>query len=317
MKKPQITLQDYEDRYNQKFPEKFIKIKSKDKTFIYFECDYGLCKKRISNFCTYAINTSCIIDRTKYYKNLLFKLYNNKFDYSLVECKNNIRDKITLICNVNKTHGEFYKPIDLIGNVEIRCPKCSAEKFIINQTYTLDQFVEKANLKHNNKYDYSKSIYTHSKNNINIYCPIHKKEFIQNAHLHLTGSGCQLCANESVSNKLALNPPGWTLTNWINSSKKSLFFDSFKLYILRCWNDEEEFFKIGRTFTTVKKRFLGKNLPYQYEIIKVIENENAKYIYNLENELKRKNKINKYLPKKHFNGKHECFNKIIMEEIKI
>ena len=68
---------------------------------------------------------------------------------------------------------------------------------------------------------------------------------------------------------------------FLKSSKKSKNFDSFKVYVIRCWNEEEEFYKIGRTFRTVKHRFRDKIGKYNYEVIKVEIGE-AEDIYKLE-----------------------------------
>ena len=50
-----------------------------------------------------------------------------------------------------------------------------------------------------------------------------------------------LCGNESVARVQAENPAGWNYTTWIRKAKTSKHFDSFKVYILRCWNENEEF----------------------------------------------------------------------------
>lgn len=100
------------------------------------------------------------------------------------------------------------------------------------------------------------------------------------------------------------------MTNWKKAALKSKNFDSFKVYIIKCYNENEKFYKIGRTFCTIKKRFQGKIcMPYNYEIIKVFEN-NAEEMYKLENKLKKSNKKNKYVPKIIFKGMQECFEQL-------
>jgi len=59
---------------------------------------------------------------------------------------------------------------------------------------TTSEFIQKANLKHNNKYNYSKTIYNNSRTNIIIICPTHG-EFLQLPSNHLSGQGCPKCAN--------------------------------------------------------------------------------------------------------------------------
>ena len=57
----------------------------------------------------------------------------------------------------------------------------------------LTEFIEISNKIHNNKYDYSKSIYKNSKTKLIITCPIHG-DFSQKPELHtLTRSGCPSC----------------------------------------------------------------------------------------------------------------------------
>ena len=58
--------------------------------------------------------------------------------------------------------------------------------------YSTSEFIEKAKIKHNNKYDYSKSCYIKGRAPITIVCPIHG-EFKQLAAKHLEGRGCKRC----------------------------------------------------------------------------------------------------------------------------
>ena len=61
--------------------------------------------------------------------------------------------------------------------------------------YSTTQFIEYCKNKHNNKYDYSKTIYRGSKEDIIVICPIHG-EFTQNAAHHKNGIGCPKCFND-------------------------------------------------------------------------------------------------------------------------
>ena len=65
--------------------------------------------------------------------------------------------------------------------------------------YTKGIFITKANIKHNNKYDYSKTEYIDSKTKICIICPEHG-EFWQIPANHLKGMGCPKCAAEKIRN---------------------------------------------------------------------------------------------------------------------
>lgn len=174
-------------------------------------------------------------------------------------------------------------------------------------------FINKAKSYHKDRYDYSLVKYKTAHIHIKIICKKHG-EFLQSANIHVRGKGCPKCGDESCSKHHSDNPTGWTKSNWFEASKKSNQFDSFKVYIIRCWNNEEDFIKIGRTFLPIKRRFCSKRtMPYNYEIIKVYEDDCEK-IYNLEGELKRLNKSYRYAPNIKFKGDKECYTNMIKYE---
>ncbi len=115
------------------------------------------------------------------------ELHNNKFDYSLVEYKNN-RTKVKIIC---PNHGEFQQipQSHLNGN---GCEKCGLENTAKLATKTTKDFIEESNLVHKNKYDYSLTEYKKSNQKVKIICPIHG-EFEQMGYGHLAGKGCNKC----------------------------------------------------------------------------------------------------------------------------
>lgn len=57
---------------------------------------------------------------------------------------------------------------------------------------------KKFNIRHNNKYDYTKSIYVNSRTPIIITCPIHG-DFEQRPEYHLSGNGCKKCGLVKLS----------------------------------------------------------------------------------------------------------------------
>ena len=65
-------------------------------------------------------------------------------------------------------------------------------------------FIKKSNIKHNNKYDYSKVEYKDSLTKVIIICPIHG-EFMQTPQNHLRGRGCSLCANLMKSKNMQMS----------------------------------------------------------------------------------------------------------------
>jgi len=109
-------------------------------------------------------------------------IHGNKYDYSLVEYETTHK-KIKIICEL---HGIFEQTPrnHLSGN---SCPKCKGKNKTINE------FVIEANLKHNNKYNYS--LVKKSKN-VDIICPNHGI-FNQRLSHHLSGSGCPKCVGKN------------------------------------------------------------------------------------------------------------------------
>ena len=58
-------------------------------------------------------------------------------------------------------------------------------------------FVEKSNIKHDNKYNYDSVLYENCRSKVKIICPVHGEfEQTPNAHLY-AGSGCEKCAREA------------------------------------------------------------------------------------------------------------------------
>lgn len=122
------------------------------------------------------------------------KIHSNEYDYSLVEYINN-KTKVKIIC---KEHGIFESRPDNHLNKKSGCPKCAN-----NILYTKKDFVDRCNLLHNNKYDYSLVEYRTAHFKIKIICPEHGI-FEQMAMSHLRGIGCPICS-ESKGEKLLSN----------------------------------------------------------------------------------------------------------------
>lgn len=58
---------------------------------------------------------------------------------------------------------------------------------------TTEWFIERASKVHNNKYDYSKTVYVRAHDKIAITCPIHG-DFLQTPNVHFRGGECPLCS---------------------------------------------------------------------------------------------------------------------------
>ena len=130
------------------------------------------------------LNTEIFIERSK-------EIHNNKYDYSFVEYKNN-KSKVKIMC---KKHGLFEQRPD--GHLKgCGCNKCDID----NRTEKLDNFIKKASIIHNNKYDYSLVDYKNAKTTIKIICKEHGIfEQLPTTHTHLK-HGCLRCAGLNMKN---------------------------------------------------------------------------------------------------------------------
>ena len=61
---------------------------------------------------------------------------------------------------------------------------------------TQEEFITRSNKLHEDKYDYSETVYKNCREKISIKCPIHGF-FEQKAENHLCGWGCASCAKDS------------------------------------------------------------------------------------------------------------------------
>lgn len=130
----------------------------------------------------------------KEYKNK----WGNKYDYSKVRL-NTYKDKICIIC---PEHGEFWQMAQVHKKSE--CPKCANRLIGSYCKITFDEFINRANKIHGNKYTYVKDTYIGFRKHMTIICPIHG-EFKQTPVSHIAGAKCPHCGKESMINKLSLD----------------------------------------------------------------------------------------------------------------
>ena len=119
----------------------------------------------------------------------LKEIHGNEYNYSKVMYKNSIT-KIIIVC---KKHGEF-KQIPSAHMVGQGCPKCGIQKNIQSRRISTEEFIEKAEKIHRNKYDYSRVDYKSAKEKIIIICKKHG-EFKSSPDNHLRERICPLCAD--------------------------------------------------------------------------------------------------------------------------
>lgn len=162
--------------------------------------------------------------------------HGSKYNYSLVNYIN-YTTKVRIICPI---HGEFEQvPRDHISGTG--CPRCGREKANKAESYTTEQFIEKARKVHFNKYNYSKVEYSKSSEKVCIICPEHE-EFWQTPANHLIGQGCpkcQLVGQTRLYNKLKESFPNidiifeadYKTIPWIENQRIDIYIPCLNLAI--------------------------------------------------------------------------------------
>jgi len=146
-------------------------------------------------------------------------IHSDKYDYSLVDYISSHK-KVKIICHI---HGIFeQKPCNHTISKQ-GCPKCKDTRLNNNI------FIDKSNIIHNNRYDYSLVEYINNKTKIKIICKEHGI-FEQVPSEHLKGSGCAKCNYDKQkknlydfiidSNKIHNNKYDYSLVEYIGANKK-------------------------------------------------------------------------------------------------
>ena len=193
---------------------------------------------------------------------------------------------IEILCGI---HGSFLQT----PNNHTRgkgCKLCGHYKAKVLRAKTNEDFKEEASKIHNNFYSYDKVNYINWNEDIIITCPTHG-DFKQRAGTHLKKSGCTLCVRELDFRKRS---------HYITLAEKA------QIYLVRLSNEEEEFYKIGKTINSTSQRMSGKRMPYEVDIVHEYKDEIVK-IYDLEIELHKLYKAYKYIPNIRFKGYTECY----------
>lgn len=239
-------------------------------------------------------------------------LNGDKYDYSETKFTRH-GDKINIIC---KKHGLFTQVASchLKGSGCRKCHRDYRRRFMvekISRKKTKNDWINEFNNKHNNAYDYSLLPEKfQAKDKIKIICRKHDMIFETIAKTHRTGTYCRQCSIDKNKGKRRQSELYvWSHSKWQKMGEQSKKFSSFKVYLLELYNNEERFFKIGKTYQSTKARFYKKIMPYEWRVLKIIQSDqDGIFISKLEKMLQNKNKKYKYNPKIEFDGDTECFS---------
>ncbi len=120
------------------------------------------------------------------------EVHGDRYDYSK-SVYVSATTPMTIIC---PEHGEFQqRPVN--HTMGRGCRDCAG-----NKPLTIAKFIERANAKHRNRYDYSQVAFEGVENKVTIICPEHGP-FEQRVMVHLKGFNCPKCGREQVADKLS------------------------------------------------------------------------------------------------------------------
>ena len=201
-----------------------------------------------------------------------------KYDYSKVKYINS-KSHIKISC---PTHGIFLQaPQKHIGGSG--CQKC------VGRNKTNQEFIDQCDSAHEGMYTYPKTEYTGVNNKIIVTCGVHG-DFEIRAHDHLNGiKGCSKCFGATYDTLAKTEPDRLDV----------------KLYLLKCSNSFETFYKIGLT-RNVERRI--NEIPYDVTVLLndigplSLNYKIEQHIISMMRELGRT-----YIPKIKFSGYTECF----------
>ena len=111
---------------------------------------------------------------------------NNKHNNFYIYDNTIYKNTNTKICIICPEHGEFWQTPHnhLAGH---GCPICGGTSLL-----NTEEFIKKAILVHENKFNYDKVQYKNNETKVCIICPEHG-EFWQTPYNHLSGFGCSFC----------------------------------------------------------------------------------------------------------------------------
>lgn len=232
------------------------------------------------------------------------KKHGTTYDYSKV-VYTTAKSKVTIICSI---HGEFEQTPDTHTRGS-GCPKCDkdvvSKRMTGSRRVTVEDFIKRADMLHDSKYDYSKVDFKVTKEKVIIGCSMHG-EFSLSVNKHLLGKECPKCTmHKRIQN-------GWSTSAWEAAGTQSRNFKAYSVYVVKCSSSEETFYKIGKTFKQVEKRLQKlSEIGYTVDVIHVFTGT-AEEMSQKEKEMHKENRDNKCIPNKVFCGMQECYNEVII-----
>lgn len=227
-----------------------------------------------------SVDTKTFIEKSK-------TIHGDKYDYSnVIYIKNSI--KVEIKCPI---HGTFYQiPANHVKGGG--CKKCALSSTANLKKLKTEDVVNRIKNVHGELYNLDKVIFEGSNKHLTLGCKDHGDFRILFYNIYTHSQGCPKCVQKS----------SFTRTSYKNLCIGRKGF----VYLIRVFNDLEEFYKIGIS-VNLSKRFYNIRKVYRVEIIDLIESPDGEFIFNKEKQLHKLCKKYKYKPQLNFAGNTECF----------
>lgn len=212
------------------------------------------------------------------------KIHGNRYDYTGVEYVNSITP-VEITCNVCGTTFE-QRPSSHI-NMKQGCPFCYG-----NKRKSTEEFIREADIIHRKKYDYSKTVYSGSKNDVTIIC--HEKdkngnehgEFVQQALTHLQGHGCPKCADCYQRNTDEFIYEAKLIHGELYDYSNVVYKDSHSKVKIICHRKDKNGVEHGIFEQVAKSHLNGENCPKcKFEKLALINNSTTEEFIKKSNEI--------------------------------
>lgn len=156
-------------------------------------------------------------------------IFGDKYDYSKVKYTGS-HNKVTIICPI---HGEF-EQIAWTHLCGCGCKKCGDEKHGREARLTKEEWVEKAEKRWGEKYDYSKADYQGNTRKVEIRCKKHDFTFWQTPSNHLSFEGCPICA---INGQIGRMYDKDSYSERIHAKEASAAYSHWRAMLTRCTNE--------------------------------------------------------------------------------
>lgn len=233
--------------------------------------------------------------RGKEYLNKILEKHGESAKFTPFYC--NVKHKDTYFLMSCPIHGDKILNYRVIINSEIPC--CWCRKFKENLDYVHSKFPDQSFniLKH--RYHFSETVFE-------VNCKEHGLTSMNGRRLIEKPIHCKKCLKaisvENTKGSLGFSKSSFLKTCRDNGKEEVI------LYLLRCFNNEEVFVKIGLTTRSIQERFHGKReMPYNYEVLNSFKLSPEK-CWDSERKLVKRLKEFRYKPRIKFGGSSkECF----------